>query len=257
MEHVEHDGRSTAYHQIDRGEEGPGLLCVHGSGGVRQVWRSQLSRPSRDRPVAALDLTGHGASDDLSVDPGLPALDVYADDVIAVADSTDSSILCGNSLGGAVVMHVALERDFDPEGLLLVGTGARLSVRSDLLAWLQNDFDRAIEFLHESGRLFFDPDERDLESSKETMRTVGARVTARDFQTCDAFDVRDRIDGIDSPTLAITGEHDELTPPWYHAYLAGCITNAEWTTVEQAAHLSMLERPTAFNAAVVPYLASI
>lgn len=253
MNRVRHHGRETAYRVSDRGGEGPTLLCIHGSGGSHAVWKSQ-SRLSDRSPVVSLDLSGHGESDDVDADPGVESLEAYGMDVEAVAAETGADVFVGNSLGGAVAMWVTLERDFDPAGLVLTGTGARLSVLGDLLAWLADDFDRAIEFLHAPDRLFHDPDERLLELSRESMETAGRAVTERDFRTCHTFDVRDRLDRIDVPSLAVVGEHDRLTPPWYHEYLAEEIPDCELAHVEDAAHLAMLEQPAAFNAALESFL---
>lgn len=258
MDTVSHDDRRTAYRTITRGDpEESGILCVHGSGGTHDVWRAQLSRLSDSRPVTALDLSGHGDSPDIDAEPGQPTLTAYADDVLAVAKSTDASILWGNSLGGAVCLDIALNREFTPEALILLGTGARLAVLPDLLAWLQEDFERAISFLHAPNRLFHTVDEAYVESSREQLEAVGPDVTYRDFKTCDRFDVRDQLTELTIPTLAVTGEHDELTPPWYHEYLADEIPTATWETIPDAAHLSMLEQPARVNARIADWLASL
>lgn len=253
MRTVSHQGRETAYEYHDRGGEGEAILCVHGSGGARSVWKSQ-ARLADERPVVAVDLSGHGESDDADADAGFGALSAYADDVIAVAEETDARVLVGSSLGGAVALHVALYREFEPEGLVLAGTGARLAVLDDLLAWLADDFDRAVEFLHEPERLFYDADERLVELSREAMYACGRRVVERDFRTCHTFDVRDELDEIDAPALTVVGEHDRLTPVHYHEYLAAQIPESELAIVDDAAHLAMLERPDAFNEAVSSFL---
>ncbi|TKX51717.1 alpha/beta hydrolase, partial [Halorubrum sp. SP3] len=41
MERVTHDGRETAYRRFDRGGDGPTVCLVHGSGGTKDVWKSQ------------------------------------------------------------------------------------------------------------------------------------------------------------------------------------------------------------------------
>ena len=253
METVTHHGRETAYRRHDRGGDADPILFVHGSGGSHAVWKSQ-ARLADDRPVVALDLSGHGASDDVAAEPGYEALSAYVDDAVAVAAATDACVLCGNSLGGAVAMTALLERDVDLDAAVLAGTGAKLAVLDDLLRWLRDDFERAIEFLHGPDRLFHDPDERLLEASRETLHAAGRAVTERDFRTSHAFDVRGRLGDIDVPTLAVVGEYDALTPPWYHETLAERIPDAEWTTVEDAAHLAMLERPTGFNEALTDFL---
>lgn len=246
MDGVTHHGRRTAYRVSDRGGDGPGLLCIHGSGGAAGVWKSQ-SRFSARAPVIAVELSGHGESDDVDAAGGPDALEAYTDDVVAVAEETGASVLVGNSLGGAVAMWTAMERDLDLDGLVLAGTGAKLTVLEDLLAWLATDFDRAVKFLHADDRLFHDPDDRYVELSKEAMYDAGRPVTERDFRTCHTFDVRNRLDELGVPTLAIVGEHDQLTPTRYHEYLAERAPDCELAVVADAAHLAMLETPDAFN----------
>lgn len=253
MRTVSHQGRETAYEYHDRGGEGAPILCVHGSGGSRAVWKSQ-ARLADERPVVAVDLSGHGESDDVDADAGFGALSAYADDVIAVVEETDARVLVGNSLGGAVALHVALYREFSPDALVLVGTGAKLAVLDDLLAWLESDFDRAVEFLHKPGRFFYDADERLVEHSREAMDGCGRRVVERDFRTCHSFDVRDELAEVDVPSLAVVGEHDRLTPVHYHEHLASEIPDCELTVIDDAAHLAMLEQPEAFNGSVSAFL---
>lgn len=249
METVTHHGRETAYRRIDRGAEGPATLCVHGSGGSHALWRGQFRLADR-RPVVALDLSGHGESGDADADPGYEALSAYVDDAVAVAEETDARVFVGNSLGGAVVQWLALEREYPVEGLILAGTGAKLAVLEDLLRWLDDDFERAVEFLHGPDRLFHAADEETLDRSKATMRAAGRAVTRRDFRTCHEFDVRDRLDELDVPALAVVGEHDRLTPRRYHEYLAAEMPDCEMAVIDDAAHLAMVERPRAFNEAV-------
>lgn len=259
MQTVTHHGRTTSYRRwfrSDPTDAGPTTLFVHGSGGSHGVWKSQ-ARLGSDYPVVSLDLSGHGESDDVDADPGGEALAAYVDDVVAVARETDARVLVGNSLGGAVAMTLALERDLSLDGLVLTGTGARLSVLEDLLVWLEEDFERAVEFLHEPDHLFHDPDQRDLELSKASMYETGQAVTSRDFQTCHRFDIRDELGDIDVPTLAVVGEYDRLTPRRYHDYLAEQIPECRVTVVADAAHLAMLERPEAFNDAVEAFLSSL
>jgi pimeloyl-ACP methyl ester carboxylesterase len=254
MERVTHHGRATAYRVADRGGSGSPLLCVHGSGGTHEVWKAQLGRLAGHRPVVALDLSGHGDSADCDADPGWETISAYADDVLAVADETDAGVLVGNSLGGAVALQLAIERDHPFEGFVLANTGAKLPVLDDLLRWLESDFDRALAFLHGPDRLFHDAGSRYIELSTEAMAGVGRRVTHRDFASCHEFDVRDRLGEIDVPALAVVGEHDHLTPPEYHAELADGIPAGRYREIPDAAHLAMLERPESFNEAVLDFL---
>jgi pimeloyl-ACP methyl ester carboxylesterase len=264
VETVVHHGRETAYRIVD--SEGPRLCYVHGSGADHRLWVHQYASGG-----VALDLSGHGESEDVDADPGYEALSAYADDVLAVAEATDSNVLVGNSLGGAVCLHALLERETDIDALVLAGSGAKLGVLSGLRDWLEADFERAIAFLHEPDTLFHDPTalgsdaggtggtdgnggSNPIERSKATMRATGRAVTRRDFLSCHHFDVRDRLGEITMPTLPLCGEYDRLTPPEYHRYLAAEIPEAKCEVLPDAAHLAMLERPEQFEDAVARFL---
>ena len=254
METVSHDGRTTGYREVRADADGPTALYIHGSGGSYRAWAQQYGPEGPTHPAAALDLSGHGESEDVDTPAGARTLAAYADDVSAVAEAVGADVLVGNSLGGAVVQHVLLEGDCDVTAAVLAGSGAKLTVADPLRTWLTEDFERAIEWLHGPDRLFHDPDEQTRQRSIETMHAVGQTVTERDFLTCHTFDVRERLSEIAVPVLALVGEYDALTPPTYHEFLAEEIPNGDLTVLDDAAHLAMLEQPTAFGTAITDFL---
>lgn len=255
METVTHDGRETAYRLTRPNAEGPTALYVHGSGGTHRVWAAQYGPEGPTHPAAALDLSGHGASEDVGTDPGPETLRAYGADVAAVARAIGADVLVGNSLGGAVVQHVLLANRVDVSRVVLAGTGAKLAVTGKLRTWLAEDFEQAVDALHGDDMLFHDADKRTERRSRETMREVGRAVTERDFLTCHTFDVRERVGELDVGLLALVGEHDRLTPPPYHEYYAENAPDATLSVLAGAAHLAMVERPAAFADAVASFLA--
>ena len=260
MHTLVHHGRETAYRVSDRGGQGPTVCFVHGSGGSSAVWKAQ-HRMNDGYPVVTLDCSGHGDSEDADTRPGFETLDAYADDVLAVIEETNADVLVGHSLGGAVVQHLLLERSVDLDGIVLTGTGARLPVPVELRSLFEGDdresLDAVIEYLHEPGRLFAEPDEDRRAVSAAALRECGLNVHRRDFQTCHTFDVRDRLDDVTLPTLAVVGRADQLTPPWYHRQLATTLPDCAFAAIEDAGHLLMLERPSAFNRAVERFLETL
>lgn len=256
METVTHDGRETSYRLARPDGAGPTVLYVHGSGGSHRVWAHQYSPAGPAHPAVALDLSGHGDSDDVEASPGPETLAAYADDVCAVASETGADVLVGNSLGGAVVFETVLERSLDVSGIVFAGSGARLAVHESVREMLTADFEAAVEFLHGENRLFHRSDPDLHERSKAQMRDTGQAVTRRDFLTCHTFDVRERLDDLTVPTRAVVGEYDSLTPPSYHEYLAEEMPNCDCVVLEDSAHLAMLERPERFNEAVADFFFS-
>lgn len=250
MPSVNHHGRTTHYTHTPR--TGPRLLCIHGSGGTNTVWKAQRSRLSAD--VAALDLAGHGASDPVNDAPGDGLLETYVDDVVAVAEATDRTVLVGHSLGGAVVVRTLLDRGLDITAAIVVGAGLRLPVADQLLEWLATDFERFIEFLHQPDRLYHHPDDRLRHQSRQLLASVGQAVTRQDFELCRRYDVRDRIETLDTPLLGLVGDHDTLTPPQLVRDLVDAVDDGTLHSIDDAAHMAMVERPTPVNAAIETFL---
>ncbi|MEQ1727461.1 MAG: alpha/beta fold hydrolase, partial [Vicinamibacterales bacterium] len=56
------------------------------------------------------------------------------------------------------------------------------------------------------------------------------------------------------PTLVLVGDEDVLTPPALSTAMAALVPSAELVVVPQAGHLSNLEQPDAFNAALLRFL---
>ncbi len=257
MQTVTHHGRETAYRHTRPDADGPTALYVHGSGGNHQLWVHQYGPAGPTHPAVAIDLSGHGESDDIETPAGPETLRKYAEDVAAVASETEADILVGNSLGGAVVFEVLLSELYEPAGVVFAGSGAKLAVTEELRTALKTEFEAAIEMVHQPSMLFADPDETVLEQSKETMREAGQRVTTRDFLTCHVFDVREELDAIKIPALAVVGEEDMLTPPFYHDYLAEHMPSCTDSIIKDAGHLVMLEQPEAFNLALESFVSDV
>lgn len=253
METIEHDDRTIVFRVADRGADGPTCVFVHGSGGDRRVWKAQ-ERLARRLRIVSLDLSGHGRSDDIDTPPGRATLQAYAADVAAVYQHVDGTVLVGNSMGGAIVQHLLVEHVLDVDAAVLVGTGAKLAVHPDIREYLSTDFDRAVAYLHEPGRLFATADDALVDASREAMYACGRAVTERDYLSCHTFDLRDRLNEVDRPVLAICGVEDGLTPPRYHTYLANAIEDGVYAEIEDAAHMVMLERPDAFNRRLESFL---
>ena len=67
-------------------------------------------------------------------------------------------------------------------------------------------------------------------------------------------DRRGDLAGISAPALVIVGSEDALTPPPFAETLAAGLADAELVVIPGAGHLTALERPAEFAAAVRAFL---
>jgi len=108
------------------GGSGPPLVLVHGLGGAASNWTELAPRLAGRHRLLIPDLPGHGGSSAL---PAVSGLEPYADRVALVAgrEGMLPAPVVGHSLGGMVVLRLALRRPGDVEALILAGA-AGLSI---------------------------------------------------------------------------------------------------------------------------------
>lgn len=226
------------------------LVFIHGAGGSRRKWRSLMSDLPEGYGGLALDLPGHGESTGEAQSDVSEYARVVRDSVTAIGP-TRPLIWVGHSLGGAIVLMVALIDPNAVDYLVLVGTGARLRV---VPAFLENLRQGIVNPAFK--RRAFSPatDEALINAEIEMDLTVDPVVVYRDFLACDNFDVMSRLPEIQQPTQVIVGADDLLTPPKYSEYLVKNLPNSTLAVIPAAGHMVMLEQPAAVKQVITEFL---
>jgi pimeloyl-ACP methyl ester carboxylesterase len=108
------------------GGEGPPLVLVHGLGGAASNWTELAPLLVERHRLLVPDLPGHGRSTAL---PAVSGLEPFADRVALVAEREGMlpAPIVGHSLGGMIVLRLALRRPADVQALVLAGA-AGLSI---------------------------------------------------------------------------------------------------------------------------------
>jgi L-proline amide hydrolase len=72
--------------------------------------------------------------------------------------------------------------------------------------------------------------------------------------TAKGWQAKDRLDGIDVPTLVVSGRHDEATPALQQT-LRGGIPSCEWVVFEESSHMPHVEERERYMDVVGAWLA--
>ncbi|MCZ7570521.1 MAG: alpha/beta hydrolase [Ardenticatenaceae bacterium] len=245
------DGEVLFYQERGTRGAGPTLLFVHGAGGTWRHWGLQV-RDLEGAYRLAPDLPGHGRS----AGPGRQTVEAYTEVMMALIrtlDLTEVTVI-GHSMGGAIALTMARQAPETVARLGLVGTGARLRVRSDFLAGLLAADPAPV--IRQIALASYHPGapEAQIAQTARELAATDPRVYHGDFSACDAFDLMDRLEAIAQPALVLTGTEDRMTPPKYAHYLAERLPNATLRLVPDAGHMVMLEQPAAVAEALRQFL---
>jgi 3-oxoadipate enol-lactonase len=234
--------------------EGPLVLFLHGIGGNRHYWRGQIEFFSKRFTAAAMDARGYGESDDYE---GPPQFDHFGGDVLRVCayfKKTRKMHLVGLSMGGRIARNVALHH---PEWLLSL-TLANTSPGFDALSteqvarFVSERRQRTPESLRQV--LGANPRPGVYEQLLESYAAVHPESYVKTIEASVAQDRAAPLEKIRVPTLVIAGAEDQVYPPAMARDIARRIPGAELLEIEGAGHLSNLEQPEKFNAAVLQFL---
>lgn len=226
------------------------LIFVHGSGGNSNTWKNQMDLDI-NYDLVALDLPSHDKSDQFSD----LTLDLYVDVVHHLIKNLnyENILLCGHSLGGAIIQEYYLKYPNNVSGLILCGTGGKLRVAPFILNSLKDNYSKFLDDLPADA--FYRSTSKELIDLyvKETKR-IGAEVTYADFKICDNFDILNRLSSIEIPCLIIVGKQDQLTPVKYSEYFHNKIKNSELRIINKAGHMVMVEKQIEFNQAIKDFI---
>jgi 3-oxoadipate enol-lactonase len=261
------------------------IVFVHGFPFDGSMWEPQLAAlPPGWRGIAP-DLRGFGNSA-LAAGGALPAgsqvgggvalagepvltMDGLADDVALLMDreGTGPAVVCGLSMGGYVALSLWRRHPGLVRALVLADTraeadsdegkanrvrmaqaardgGAAAVARTLMPALLRPATLGGERGAAERVRSMI------LATSPETIVAALAGMAVRADSVAD-------LPAMDVPALVVVGEEDELTPPDVARSLAERLPRGRLVVVPEAGHVSSLENPDAFNAALSAFLADL
>lgn len=252
------------------GGTGPPLVLVHGLGGAASNWTELAPLLARQHRLVVPDLPGHGGSSAL---PAVSGLEPYADRVALVAEREGMlpAPVVGHSLGGMVVLRLALRRPRDVKAIVLAGA-AGLSIGNVFGRQLLSLFTAVrpgriaaryrswVSRSHRLRRLVFgfvsvaDPVAL---SSEAVEGFLAAQLLHTDvdgaWQALRVDDPRQELEAIHCPVLVLWGAED-VQLPLDDAFEYTRRLRAQLRVIPGCGHLLIGERPDACRHAIEDFL---
>ena len=257
--------QGTQLHYEDTGS-GPVMLLSHSWFCDGRQWPQVPVLAESGYRVLNLDNRGHGQSG-----PHRAPFTLWdmADDLVAVLDhaGVDQAILVGLSIGGMASIRATLRYPERVRALVLADTGAAAQgivnrVKITALGPFVRTPARRLVAPQVVNSMFGPTARRDqpdlaltwrdrfLAQDAESMLTAARALVGRE-------DLTNRLAEITAPTLVIVGEEDKDPGPAAAVSMAARIPGARLVALPETGHLSALEQPDAFGAALLSFAATL
>ncbi|WCH96743.1 3-oxoadipate enol-lactonase [Streptomyces moderatus] len=233
-------------HRAEGPASAPPLLLGPSLGTSSALWDKVAPELSITHRVVRWELPGHGGSAADLIGPGATVGDL-AGLVVALADSLgiERFAYAGVSLGGAVGLHLAVHHPERVDSLAVICSSAHFNgakpweeraalVRREGLAGLAES----------ANARWFTPGFTVPELVRDH-RDADPGAYAACCDALAAFDLRDRLAEISSPTLLIAGREDPATPPVHLREIADAVPGAALVEIPGASHLAPAQCPEA------------
>lgn len=245
------------------------LLFLHAFPLSAEMWLPQLARVPAGWRFVAPDLRGFRGTTGIAYqDAHLleASIDDYAADMLALLDHLEltQAAVCGVSMGGYVAMAMVARAPQRVSALILADTRmtadtpAQQAGRDQMRALVEREGASAVA--SQMLPAVLGPETR--RDQPDLIDSVRALIEANRVEAIagalGALKTRpDRAAALAAfprPSLVICGADDALTPPSDAEALVRALPDARLVVIPGAGHLSNLEQPAAFNAALTAFL---
>lgn len=250
----------TIHYDVTVADSGkPVLVFINSLGTDSRIWHHVLPKLSDDFTILTYDKRGHGLSD-LGTPPY--SIDDHVSDLVGLLDHLEMAevFICGLSVGGLIAQRAYERRPDLVRAMILSNTAHKIGTPE-----MWNQRISAIEtggiasMVDDIMAKWFTSEFRDPgNAAYQGYRNMLQRQPAAGYTgTCAAIrdaDFTEAAQKIAVPVLCIAGEHDGSTPPALVRSMADLIDGAQYSIIEDAAHIPCAEAPAAYAALIRSFL---
>ena len=224
-------------------------------GTTHELWDTNLEALVPRLQLVRYDHPGHGASPVPAEPIGVAELGAG---VVQMLDRLELERVsfCGLSLGGCVGMWIAAHFPQRIERLVLACTSPRFGTHESWLERAQTVREGGMEAIADAVlEGWVSPDNPHRDELRAMLLATPPEGYARCCEALADFDARNWLGRIEAPTLVIRGADDPAVSRDDIALLTERIPDSRLVETPDARHLANVDRPDAFDAAVLGFLA--
>lgn len=242
----------------------PLVVLSHSLASSGIMWEQQVPALVDGYRVLRYDIRGHGGSD---APAGPYTLDGLGDDVIAMLDALEIERVhwVGLSMGGMIGQNLAIRHPQRLVSLVLCDTTSRVPPQARPL------WDERISVAEKSGMAplcgetmarwftppFLEADGPELQAIREQFLYTPTSGYVGCCRAIRELDYTRHLSQIALPVQLIVGADDPSTPPEASRAIQQEVAGSALTLIDNGSHLCNVERPDAFNRALIGFLETV
>ena len=250
----------------DSGSDKHPIIFVHGFPFNKKTWHPQFGFFSQNNRVITYDIRGFGKSTSGTKEMSMSQ---FADDLVDFMShlEIEKAIVCGLSMGGYILLNAVNRYPEKFSALVLCDTQCiadSLETKEKRQQSISNIPEGGLADFTESfiKNIFLEETLKNEQEMVDKIRnTILATSVTSITTTLKALADRDEtcsmLQNIKIPTLIICGKEDKITPPLQAQFLKDGIAHSTLSIIEDAAHLSNLEKPDVFNKELANFISKL
>lgn len=238
------------------------VVLLHGFLGSHEIWEQTITNLSKSYRVIAIDLPGHGGTDNFGY---VHSMELMAKCVKKVLEHLKLKryVLIGHSMGGYAALAFADLFPDDIRGICLYHSSAYADSEEK-----KRDRSRSIKVVKANPKIYTNEVIRNLFATKNlkylkkelAFATKIAGKTKKQGIVASLEGMKDRIDRriiltlVEYPIMMVIGEHDNVLPAAQLLEQSEKIQNKQILYLEHDGHMGFLESPKVSNKALRQFL---
>jgi len=239
------------------------IVFIHGYPYDHLMWDEQVKAFSKNYYCIRYDIRGLGSS---PAGDGQFTIEMFVDDLEKIIDELkiDKPVLCGLSMGGYISLRTIERMEEKFSGLILCDTKSLADDNNGKLKRAEG-----IKNINEKGKEIFVEEFvrncfaenfiKDFPNEYEKVLARSKQTSAVGLKGCllamaGRTDTTGYLQQIKIPALVVCGSEDKLTPPAVMKSMSEQIKNSEFIVVEDAGHMTPVEKPEIVNTAINDFL---